>query len=375
MKQKIIFTSNLKDKLFNIVTKLKPSKILFVTANKSFIRLNIKSLIEPITNKYISKRFFGFDNNPKLTDVNKGIKVLKGFQPDIIISIGGGSVMDMGKLINILSQNPKYKDLIRNNSNFKISKIPLIAIPTTSGTGSESTSFSVIYINNKKYSVSDMSMLPDYALIDISLSSTMSKKLRASSAFDAFSQSIESYWSINSTKASKILSIQAIKLIHTNLIKSLNNDKSARTAMAKAANLSGQAINITKTTAPHALSYRISTKYGLQHGHAVALTLGKFFILNYPQHDMNISDRRGYKFVMSTMKSLFNALGVKSSKEASDYWYNLMKKTGLEPNINIACSLTKNDLLGIIRGVDQFRLKNNPIKVTDKDMLGVFWDK
>ena len=375
MKQKIIFTSNLKDKLFNIVTKLKPSKILFVTANKSFIRLNIKSLIEPITNKYISKRFFGFDNNPKLTDVNKGIKVLKGFQPDIIISIGGGSVMDMGKLINILSQNPKYKDLIRNNSNFKISKIPLIAIPTTSGTGSESTSFSVIYINNKKYSVSDMSMLPDYALIDTSLSSTMSKKLRASSAFDAFSQSIESYWSINSTKASKILSIQAIKLIHTNLIKSLNNDKSARTAMAKAANLSGQAINITKTTAPHALSYQISTKYGLQHGHAVALTLGKFFILNYPQNDINISDRRGYKFVMSTMKSLFNALGVKSSKEASDYWYNLMKKTGLEPNINIACSLTKNDLLGIIRGVDQFRLKNNPIKVTDKDMLGVFWDK
>jgi alcohol dehydrogenase len=375
MKQKIIFTSNLKDKLFNIVTKLKPSKILFVTANKSFIKLNIKLLIEPITNKYISKRFFGFDNNPKLTDVNKGIKVLKGFQPDIIISIGGGSVMDMGKLINILSQNPKYKDLIRNNSSFKISKIPLIAIPTTSGTGSESTSFSVIYINNKKYSVSDMSMLPNYALIDASLSSTMSKKLRASSAFDAFSQSIESYWSINSTKASKVLSIQAIKLIHTNIMKSLNNDKSARTAMAKAANLSGQAINITKTTAPHALSYRISTKYGLQHGHAVALTLGKFFILNYPHYDINISDRRGYKFVVSTMKSLFNILNVKSSEEASDYWYKLMEKTGLEPNINVACSLTKNDLLGIFRGVDQFRLKNNPIKVTTKDMLGVFWDK
>ena len=74
MKQKIIFTSNLKDKLFNIVTKLKPSKILFVTANKSFIRLNIKSLIEPITNKYISKRFFGFDNNPKLLMLIKELK-------------------------------------------------------------------------------------------------------------------------------------------------------------------------------------------------------------------------------------------------------------------------------------------------------------
>jgi len=375
MKQKIIFTNNLKDKLFNIIVKLKPSKVLFVTSNKSFMKLNIKSLIEPIINAYETNRFYGFDNNPKLIDVNRGVDILKKFKPDIIVSIGGGSVMDMGKLINILSQNVDYKDLIRNNSSLKKSKIPLIVIPTTSGTGSESTSFSVIYINNKKYSVSNKSMLPSYALIDANLSNTMSNKLRASSAFDAFSQSIESYWSINSTKESKKISIQAIKLINNNIIRSFSFDKKARMAMAKAANLSGQAINITKTTAPHALSYRISSKYGLQHGHAVALTLGKFFILNNPQDNINIVDRRGYEFLRSTMRSLFKALGVKSSQEASDYWYKLMRKTGLEPNINKACSLTKRDLLNIIKSIDQLRLKNNPVKVTNKDIMGVLWEK
>ena len=375
MKQKIIFTSDLKNRLFNIVSKLKPSKILFVTSNKSFFTLNIKSLIEPITSIYQTSRFYGFDDNPKLIDVNKGVNILKKFTPDVIISIGGGSVMDMGKLINILSQNIDYKDLIRNNSSLKKSKTPLIAVPTTSGTGSESTSFSVIYINNKKYSVSNKSMLPDYALIDASLSDTMSNKLRASSAFDAFSQSIESYWSINSTQESKKISIRAIKLINNNIIKSFNFDREARIAMAKAANLSGQAINITKTTAPHALSYRISSKYGLQHGHAVALTLGKFFILNNPQDNTNITDKRGYEFLGRTMKSLFKTLEVKSSQEASNYWYKLMRKTGLESNINKACSLTKKDLLGIIKSIDQLRLKNNPVKVTNRDMMRVLWDK
>ena len=279
----------------------------------------------------------------------------------------------MSKLIDILSQNSNYKDIIKNDLELKPSKIPLIAIPTTSGTGSESTSFSVIYINNKKYSVSNKSMLPEYAVIDPRLSSTMSKKLRASSAFDAFSQSIESYWSINSTKASKDLSAKAIKLISNNILQSFNNDTKAKIAMAKAANLSGQAINITKTTAPHALSYRISSKYDIQHGHAVALTLGKFFLLNTPNDRSIVIDKRGNKYLEQTMRSLFKKLNVKSAEHASQFWYKLMKKCGLEPDIIKACSLSKNDLTGIIRSVDQARLKNNPIKVSSKDIFRAIW--
>lgn len=374
MKQKIVYTSNIKDRLFKIVSALRVSKVFFVTANKSFIKLDIKSLTEPITDNFITKRFYGFDNNPKLSDVNKGVKLVKMFKPEAIIAIGGGSVIDMAKLISILSCNINYKKLIKDSAPLNVSKIPLIAIPTTSGTGSESTSFSVLYINNKKYSVSNSSMLPNYALIDANLANSMNNKLRASSAFDAFSQAIESYWSINSTKASKVLSAKAIALIKKNIIKSFDNNITARTAMIKAANLSGQAINITKTTAPHALSYKISSKYGLQHGHAVALTLGKFFILNNPQIDINISDKRGYKFLVKTMKSLFKLLGVKSSDEASDYWYKLMSKTGLEPNIKKACSLTRSDLLKIIKGVDQIRLKNNPVKLSNKAIMHILWE-
>ena len=191
MKQKIVFTQDLKSKLFDTVRKLKPKKILFVTANKSYQKSDIQSFVNPIIKNYSTKRFYEFDDNPKLKDVNKGINLLREYKADMIISIGGGSVIDMGKLINILSQNTNSSDLIRKDLSLNKSKLKMIAIPTTSGTGSESTSFAVIYINNKKYSVSHKSMMPDYAFIDSNLSSSMNKKLRASSAFDAFSQSID----------------------------------------------------------------------------------------------------------------------------------------------------------------------------------------
>ena len=375
MKQKIFFTQKLRDKLFGIVEKLKPKKILFVTANKSYLKSDIQSLVNPIIKNYSIKRFYGFDNNPKLRDVKKGIELLKDFKPDMIISIGGGSVIDMGKLINILSQNTNSSELIKNNIKLKKSKLKMVAIPTTSGTGSESTSFAVVYINNKKYSVSHKSMMPDYAFIDSNLSNSMSKRLRASSAFDAFSQSIESYWSINSTIKSKNISREAITLIKNNIIASFKNSFDARAAMARAANLSGQAINITKTTAPHALSYKISSKYGLQHGHAVALTLGKFFIINAPKDDINILDKRGHKYLLKTMKSLFKILEVTSAQEASAYWYNLMQRTGLESNVVKACSLNKDGLKKIILSVDQFRLKNNPVKIDNTDLAQALWEK
>ena len=375
MKQKIVFTQDLKSKLFDTVRKLKPKKILFVTANKSYQKSDIQSFVNPIIKNYSTKRFYEFDDNPKLKDVNKGINLLREYKADMIISIGGGSVIDMGKLINILSQNTNSSDLIRKDLSLNKSKLKMIAIPTTSGTGSESTSFAVIYINNKKYSVSHKSMMPDYAFIDSNLSSSMNKKLRASSAFDAFSQSIESYWSINSTIESKKISKKAIQLIKNNIIDSFNDNFKARAAMAKAANLSGQAINITKTTAPHALSYKISSKFGLQHGHSVALTLGKFFILNTPIHDINVIDRRGHKYLLKTMKSLCRLLKVASPYEAATYWYNLMKETGLEPDIVKACSLSKNDLQNIILSVDQVRLKNNPVKINKIDMIQAFWEQ
>ena len=87
MKQNICFTNNLKKELFNIVIKEKPLRILFVTTNKSFNSLKIQESINPIVSNFKSKRFYEFDNNPKLTDVNKGVDLIKKYQPDLIISI------------------------------------------------------------------------------------------------------------------------------------------------------------------------------------------------------------------------------------------------------------------------------------------------
>ena len=112
----------------------------------------------------------------------------------MIIAIGGGSVIDMGKLINILDaqSNKNVSQLIKNSALVQSKGLPLIAIPTTFGTGSEATHFAVVYINKVKYSLAHSYILPDYAIVEPALSYKLPSKIAATSAMDALSQAVES---------------------------------------------------------------------------------------------------------------------------------------------------------------------------------------
>ena len=128
--------------------------------------------------------------------------------------------------------------------------------------------------------------------------------------------------------------------------------------MSKAAHLAGKAINITTTTAPHAISYPITTCTGLQHGHAVALTLGYFFEINYKFNKNNITDIRGVEYLKGTMKELFHMFKVNSPEDCRIEWFSLMDSIGLEKIINMK-------LDEILNNIDATRLKNNPIEIDD----------
>ena len=149
-------------------------------------------------------------------------------------------------------------------------------MPTTAGSGAETTSNAVIYINKLKYSVESQLLLPDYFLIN-QLIFKNPTKLKSSSGFDAMSQAIESLLSLKSNSKSVIYAKKSLILTNKKLFKFckkptfLNSNN-----MLLAANLSGKAINISKTTAPHAVSYPFTSIYGINHGHAVSLTLEKF---------------------------------------------------------------------------------------------------
>ena len=121
--------------------------------------------------------------------------------PNIILAVGGGSALDMAKLIryHIYKETDSY--------------IPLVVIPTTAGTGAETTHFSVCYINGEKQSIADSAMLPDYAFVCSELTSHNDAYLTACTGFDAVAQAIESYWSVNSTDESRSYSLKALGLL------------------------------------------------------------------------------------------------------------------------------------------------------------------
>ena len=200
--------------LIDILKSIKPNNILVVTGEKSFDDSNIASRLMPLLSEYKVQRYSGFSSNITVEDLNKGIEITRQFMPDIIIAIGGGSVIDMAKQINIFSKHDNIPNIIINNQKKLGDKLcPLVAIPTTTGTGSEETHFAVIYIDKKKYSVANKEMIPEYKIIDSSLSHSMPIKLQASCGFDALSQSVESYWSIKSSEESRRYSMESIKLI------------------------------------------------------------------------------------------------------------------------------------------------------------------
>ncbi len=362
------------NKIDEIIKENAYKKILLVTGKKSYIDSNSKSKLSKYLRSVYTEQFNQFRVNPKLDDAYSGIELLKNTNFDLVIAIGGGSVIDMAKLINIFAvqKSNNMSNYIFDNTLITEKGLPLVAIPTTSGTGSESTCFSVVYVDDVKYSLSHQFMLPDYAIIDAELSYNLPSHIVASSGIDALSQAIESYWSIKSTKKSKKIASEAIILILGALKNSVDGNKHDKAIMSKSAHLAGKAINITTTTAPHAISYPITTYFGLQHGHAVALILGYFFEINYNFEDTDILDDRGAEYVRDTMMELFNMFGVKCALDCKRKWHNLMDSIGLEYNLkNIGIS-SEREIDKIIDNIDMNRLKNNPVRISKYALKEVF---
>lgn len=367
MKQKIFLGYDSYKKLYDILEKSSPKKIFLVTGKKSYFLSGAKNLLSEFINKYNYFRFYDFETNPKLKDLINGINIFNREKCNIIIGVGGGSVMDIAKSISILAtQKGDLEEFIKGEISLKERQISSIMIPTTAGTGSESTHFSVIYINKIKYSLAHYSLLPDFVILDPLFTKNLPPYITACTSMDALCQAIESFWSTNSTGESRIYSKQAIELILHNIVN--NSDKASREKMLIASNLAGKAINIAKTTAAHSVSYPITSYFNVPHGHAVALTLPYFIEFNNDISLESLQDSRGVKFVKNRMNELFTMLKVKTANEAKDKLLNIMKEINLEIKLS-KLGINKNDIDIIIEnGFNPQRMKNNPRIVDEKDL-------
>lgn len=337
--------------------------VFLVTGKDSFQKTGAEKKLRDILNSYDITHFCDFATNTRASDAKKGSVLFKKSAYDIIISIGGGSVIDMAKLIQA-SASYDIDELIDGATLHAENIIPHIAVPTTAGTGSEATHFAVVYRDKKKYSVESPLLLPSVAIVDPELTMSMPVHTTAVTGLDALSQAIEAFWSVHSNEESKQYAAQALTLITKGLDTAIHNpSRSSREAMAYGAHYAGKAINISKTTAPHALSYTFTSYFNVPHGHAVALTLGALMRYNMAITDNDTIDKRGSTFVKKEISSMLKFLGYNSVDEASRGIENIMKKAGLATKLSML-GMTKSDIDFCIRSVNFERMKNNPRTLT-----------
>jgi len=359
--------------LLSIIQWHDAERVFFVTGKKSFHNSGASHALNDIFAGFKTCIFNSFSVNPKLTEALTGIEMINRFQPELVVAIGGGSVIDMGKLITCLQaqESDDYGIMIRN-SHITKKGLPLVAVPTTAGTGSEATRFAVVYIDGIKFSLTHSYILPDYSIIDPSLSRDMPSYQYAVSAMDALCQAVESYWSVNATEKSAQYSADAIAAIKDNIQAAvLKGDKSAKEKIAYAANLSGKAIDITQTTAPHAISYKLTSHFNIPHGHAVALCLGKFFTINHIYAD-TVTDSSKNSVLKTKLENLYSMFGCSSGENCSKLWYQLMEKIGLETDFGKLGVRSINDFKLIADSVNHERLRNHPIKINREIILSIF---
>jgi alcohol dehydrogenase class IV/choline kinase len=268
-------TQNIKSSS-NYLTSLK-TRLKKLNSIKPFI------VVDSFLQKEISKKlkeavvFSNFKPNPKYEEMLEGLKLFKESGCDSIISIGGGSCIDVAKVIRLSINTDINSDIPTFKQEYKYTDIKHICIPTTSGTGSESTKHAVLYLDGVKQSIAHPVNVPDYVILCPKLIVSVPEYQKKSTMMDALCQCIESLWSRKATKESRKYAKAGLKLFKENYKGYLELDINAIKNIQLAANYSGKAINISETTAAHAMSYKITSLYNIPHGHAVAICMNSIF--------------------------------------------------------------------------------------------------
>ena len=337
-------------------------KRLFLVTDSSYPFLNIKDAIEAFEVEEKVK-FAEFTPNPLYKQVCKGIELFKSSGCDTILAVGGGSAIDVAKCIKLAVLAKEGNDaiippLVSKRLDIDGSKIPFIAIPTTAGTGSESTHNAVMYYEGAKQTVTNDGVLPDYAVLEPSVLKTLPLYQKKCTMMDALCQGIESWWSVNSTEESYEYSRKTIELIIANWRKYIfDNDNEAAAQIMLAANYGGRAINVTQTTAAHAMSYKITSLYNLPHGHAVAVCLPEIWEYMIGHMDKCI-DTRGKTYISDIFELISKAMGCANPNKSIDLFRQMMIEMDLQ---NPVSGNREVEIKILSNSVNPVRLKNNPI--------------
>lgn len=351
----------------------------FIVADKDMVRLGYVDKVLYYLRKrpdYVHSEIFSdVKTEPSVEVVMKGVEAMDNFHPDVIIAVGGGSVLDAAKGMWLFYEHPeiefngakqKFMDIRKRVYKFPElgKKSKLVCIPTTSGTGSEVTSFSVITDEDLdiKYPLADYELTPDVAIIDPSFVMTMPKSITADTGMDVLTHAIEAYVSNMANDYTDGLAIKAIQLVFEYLPKAYHNgnDELAREKMHNASTIAGMAFSNAFLGLNHSIAHKLGGAFGIPHGRMNAILLPHVIRYNaqkptkfatFPKYEHFIADER--------YAEIAKALGLpaRTTEEGVESLVNEIIK--LAKGINIPMSMKEN-------GVKEEELEAQITELADK---------
>lgn len=368
MEQKIITARDNYIELDKWIQENGCKKILIVCDGSIWYQKEFNAHLEEVEKTGVQMiGFRDFQPNPLYENVQAGVKVFREEQCNAIISVGGGSAMDVAKCIKLYSnQLSDGKNGSWLTADYVENSIPFLAMPTTAGTGSEATRYAVIYYAGRKQSITSESFVPDTVLMDPNTLITLPIYQKKATMCDALCHAIESYWSVNSTDESKEYSRAAIQGVVEHMDGYLANTEEGRVGMLLAANTAGKAINITQTTAGHAMCYKITSLFRFAHGHAAILCDRVLFPWMVENTDKCI-DPRGEEYLKKTLDEIGVAMSCEDGAAGAARLAEIYDK--LELDVPVA---TQEQYEELKSSVNPVRLKNHPIALDEETIDSLY---
>ena len=296
------------------IAQSKGFKHIFICSDPDLIKFNVTSKVTDLLDKAEIPYtvYSGIKPNPTIENVTDGVEAFKACGADSIIAIGGGSSMDTAKAIGIIIANPEFADVrsLEGVAPTKNHAVSTIAVPTTAGTAAEVTINYVItdVQKERKFVCVDENDIPEYAVIDPDMMSSMPKGLTASTGMDALTHAIEGYTTLGAWEMSDMFHLEAIKLISKHLRGAVENKPEDREGMALAQYIAGMGFSNVGLGIAHSIAHTLGAHYDTPHGVACAMMLP--IVMEYNQ------ECTGEKY-----REIARAMGVKGVDEMSQEEY------------------------------------------------------
>ncbi|MFX3616498.1 MAG: iron-containing alcohol dehydrogenase family protein [Sporolactobacillus sp.] len=354
-----------RQQLTEILKQMHLKRGLLISA-PSMVRSGIaQELVEQSEGRLVAI-FSDVQPNPTVASTDACAGALRGNHCSFAVALGGGSIMDCAKVACFTAQMPySSADYLSKKRSITKPGIPLIAMPTTSGTASEVTNASVLTDTerNIKSLIASNFIYPVYALVDPQLTLTCPPQVTAASGLDVIAHSLEAYYGKKHQPITDLAAERAATLAFQFLLKAYHDpgNKEAREGMSEASVTAGLAFGNTQTAAAHACSYPLTQDYGIPHGEACALTLPSFWRINSEQgpeaERLNAFSRR---------------LGFKHALDLADRIDFMKQEMGMRTSLEEVGVKSDADLEKLVANSFAPNMKNNPVEMTENSLKAMY---